>query len=289
MGPTFNRQNGKHRPASANVDANFDVQASDAFLTELSRGVDPSDGSDELAALFLELRTEVEAPMPAAPELPNPGVVDLEQRRARRGSDYRDTDKHERRFRTRPWLAGVVGAAAATVVVAGTGAALYNATPGSALWGPSEAVFGERTNSIEFASALDEIEDKTQSGDIAGARVLIEQLRESLNQERSDRSKSSQRDGVAPVAPNSTTTATVSHQPQPTEKPAAPAEAATVTVTPEPVTQTVTVTETAAAQGGVDRETSSSVNAPLTTSTIPTTTKTLGAPQPTPPAAQSSQ
>lgn len=287
MGPTFNRRHGKHRAASADVDANFDVQASDAFLTELSRGIDPSDGSDELAALFLELRTEVEAPMPAAPELPGPCVVDVEQRRAQRGGGFRDTDKHERRFRTSPWFAGVVGAAAATVVVAGTGAALYNATPGSALWGPSEAVFGEGTNSIEFASALDEIEDKTQSGDIAGARVLIEQLRESLNHGRSDRSKRSQRDGAAPVAPNST--APVSHQPQPTEKPAAPVEAATVTVTPEPVTQTVTVTETAAAQGGVVRETSSSVKAPSTTSTIPTTTKMLGAPQTTPPAAQSSQ
>ena len=39
----------------------------DAFLTELSLGNDPSDGADELAALFLELREDVERQMPAAP------------------------------------------------------------------------------------------------------------------------------------------------------------------------------------------------------------------------------
>lgn len=300
MGPKFTGPGEQHRTHDADVAASMDeLQASDAFLTSLSRGVDPSNGSDELASLFLQLREEVEAPMPAAPALPGdapteefPGIASLEEKRAKRGRHSLENSKRSeraKRFRTNPWMAGVVGAAAATALVAGTGTALYNATPGSALWGPSTAVFGERTNSVEFASALDEIESMTQSGDIAGARVLIDQLRESLNQDRSERSKRPQRDGEAPAAPNGTATVTVSHTPQLEEKPAATEQPATVTVTPAPVTQTVTVTEMAPAPGGRGTGASSSVHAPSTTSTIPTTTKMLGAPQTTQPETQSSQ
>ena len=265
-----------------------DRLASDAFLTDLSHGVDPADGSDELAALLLDLRDEVEAPMPPAPELPgeavteeNPAVDSLDERRNKRGK--------KSGFRTSPWLAGLVGAAAATVMVAGTGAALYHATPGSALWGPSEAVFGDRTNSVEFASALDEIDSKTESGDIAGARVLIDQLRESLNQDRSERTKQDKDGAEAPVVHHKDTV-TVTNAPKPEDKPkpaAEPEKPETVTVTPEPVTQTVTVTETAPSQGGRDTESSSSVRPTSTTPTIPTTTKQLGAPQQ--PDARSSQ
>lgn len=299
MEPKFTGRGGQHRADDADVAASMDeLKASDAFLTSLSRGVDPADGSDELATLFLQLREEVEAPMPAAPEIPGvsgvsidtqssaateefPGVASLGKHRAKRGRHETERSGRAHRFRTNPWLAGVVGAAAATVMVAGTGTALYNATPGSALWGPSEAVFGDRTNSVEFASALDEIDSMTQSGDIAGARVLIDQLRESMNQDRSERAKRPQRDGAAPAAPNGQATVTVSHTLQPEEKPAAPEHPATVTVTPAPVTQTVTVTETAPVQGGRGADSSSSVNAPSTTSTIPTTTKVLGTPQAT--------
>ena len=39
------------------------VLADDAFLDELARGVDPSDGADELAGLLLGLKAEVEAPI----------------------------------------------------------------------------------------------------------------------------------------------------------------------------------------------------------------------------------
>lgn len=293
MEPKFTGRGGQHRAEDADVATRMDdLLASDAFLTALSRGSDPSNGSDDVAALILQLREEVEAPMPPAPELPEPatdefqGVVSLKERRGRHALPQSERGQ---RFRTNPWLAGVVGAAAATVVVAGTGAALLNATPGSALWGPSEAVFGDRTNSVEFASALDEIDSMTESGDIAGARVLIDQLRESLNQDRSERAKHAQRDGAAPVAPKGTATVTVSHTPQPEEKPAAPENQATVTVTPAPVTHTVTVTETAPAPSGRGTETQSSVHAPSATSTIPSTTKILGSPQPTQPEAQSSQ
>ena len=289
MEPKFIGRSGRHRAEDAADTANMDeLLASDAFLTDLSRGVDPADGSDELAALLLGLRDEVEAPMPPAPELPgeavteeNPAVASLDERRNKRGK--------KAGVRTSPWLAGLVGAAAATVMVAGTGAALYNATPGSALWGPSEAVFGDRTNSVEFASALDEIDSKTESGDIAGARVLIDQLRESLNQDRSERTQQDKDGAEAPVVHHKDTV-TVTNAPKPEDKPkpaAEPEKPETVTVTPEPVTQTVTVTETAPSQGGRGTESSSSVRPTSTTPTIPTTTKQLGAPQQ--PEAHSSQ
>lgn len=298
MEPKFTSRGGHRNAGDADYTANMDeLSVSDAFLTDLSRGVDPAGGSEELAALLLELRDEVEAPMPAAPDpadFPelfgedfggntgstseavteeNPAVVSLDQRRAKRSrhSHAAATTGKGRSFRTNPWLAGLVGAAAATVMVAGTGAALYHSSPG----GPSESVIGERTNSVEFASALDEIDSKTESGDIAGARLLIDELRDSLNQDRTERAKQAEDDGEAQVV-KAPSTVTVTPDPKPEEQPVKEAKPATVTVTPEPVTQTVTVTETAPSSGGNGGETSSSARS---TSTIPTTTKQLGAPQ----------
>lgn len=37
----------------------------DAFLSDLSRGIDPSEGTDELAGLLLALREDVEKQMPS--------------------------------------------------------------------------------------------------------------------------------------------------------------------------------------------------------------------------------
>ena len=131
----------------------------DAFLTALSRGEDPSGGSDPLAAMLLELRDDVHQEMPPAPVVKTPA----------------------RHKRPHPLLAGLVGAAAATVIVAGSGAALYNATPGSPLWGASTAVFGERTSVVELASTLEELEVASAKGDVEGARNLLNQARALVN------------------------------------------------------------------------------------------------------------
>ena len=53
--------------------------ADDVFLTELSRGVDVSDGEDPLADLFLALRDEVESDMPPTPALANLGIDDSDE------------------------------------------------------------------------------------------------------------------------------------------------------------------------------------------------------------------
>ena len=88
----------------------------DAFLTTLSEGTDPSDGGDELAGLLLELRGDVEKQMPPAPLIEGaeeePEVISLGAARRRR---------------SKPFMHGLIGAAAATLLIAGTGAVVVNA------------------------------------------------------------------------------------------------------------------------------------------------------------------
>lgn len=140
----------------------------DAFLDDLSRGVDPTGGTDPLAELMLTLHHEVTAPMPPAPSLDdllpeeNPAVASL--------------DAH-RRHRVSPWMSGLVGAAAATMLIAGTGGAVYNASPGSPLWGTKTAVFGEHAAVVDLASALEEVDKRHSEGDVTGAMEVLEQAR----------------------------------------------------------------------------------------------------------------
>lgn len=139
----------------------------DAFLTSLSRGEDPSQGKDELAQLLLELRSEVNAQIPPAPVIDGAGdssaVVPLASKRRNR--------------RPKPWMAGFVGAAASAALIVGSGAAIYGAEPGSALWPVSAAVFGDRTAVVELAGTLEEMQSATESGDEDRARELLGQAR----------------------------------------------------------------------------------------------------------------
>lgn len=196
---------------------NYGYNSDDEFLTALSRGTDPSDGSDQLAALFLELRDDVERPAPEAPQLD--GVAEVASLDTRR------------RNKMNPWAAGLIGAAASAAVVAGVGT----------------MVAPKPVDTVEFASALDEIEVKTENGDIEGARALIEELRAKLANERSGKDKNRDDEPVkdAPVAPVPGGKETVTVTAEPKKEGERPAK--TVTVTPEPVTETVTVTESAPA------------------------------------------
>lgn len=140
----------------------------DAFLDDISRGIDPTGGKDPLAALFLELHHEVNAPIPAAPNLDDllpaapTEVISLDQHRRRRVS---------------PWMSGLVGAAAATMLIAGTGGAVYNANPHSPLWGVKTNVFGEHAAVVDLASALDEVDKRHAEGDVDGAMEVLDQAR----------------------------------------------------------------------------------------------------------------
>ena len=253
----------------------------DELLTGLSRGVDPSDGDDALAGLLLGLREEVNADMPAAPDLSvllpdaggngddtdpgttefapitapvggsaeadeaaeksaGAGVIPLGSRRSKGVRRGAGTGAGGRR--SHPFLHGLVGAAAATLVIAGGGAAIYNADADSPLYGLSTTLFGKTDNAsvVELASTLEEVDSRTASGDVEGARELLEQARAMLaemdERQRNSAPRSTNAPAPAPVTETATatTTATVTE----TNTPPAP------TPTPETVTETAIRTQT---------------------------------------------
>ncbi|MBC3179015.1 hypothetical protein [Corynebacterium lujinxingii] len=184
-----------------------DYARDDALIDELARGVDPSGGTDPLAAALLALKDDVDRPMPAPPAVvQEPATVaSLDQARARR------------RPTSNPWVAGLVGAAAASTVILGTGAAVLSAENSS-----------NETTMVELATTLDELEAANESGDEAAARELLEQARGLL---ANIKIRESRHGGAhATPAPRTVTaTTTVSEVPEvttrPHEQPSSPAPA----------------------------------------------------------------
>lgn len=203
----------------------------DAFLSDLSRGIDPSEGTDELAGLLLALREDVEKQMPPAPVIEGadeePAVISLADRRRRR--------------RSRPLLSGLIGAAAATLVIAGSGAAIYNATPGSPLWGISSTLFSDRAAVVELAGTLEEMDSLAAEGDMDGTRQLLEEARRLLR----DGDNRDPRTGE-PTAPG-TTTSVVQNPTTATTTVTRPEDVPAEPSAPETVTETAVVTETSVA------------------------------------------
>ena len=192
----------------------------DAFLTELSKGTDPSDGQDDLAELLLELKGDVDKQMPPAPLVEGadaePEVIDLGQARKRR--------------RGGPIVHGLIGAAAATLVIAGAGGAMLHA-------GTFDN--GDKTRNVELAGTLEEMESRAAEGDIEGARELMKDARAKLDEAEGKEEKA--------IAANREAEQKRSAQPKPT--PHTVTETATETVAeeasqPEQQPEQVTVTET---------------------------------------------
>ena len=208
----------------------------DAFLTTLSEGTDPSDGGDELAGLLLELRGDVEKQMPPAPLIEGaeeePEIISLGAARRRR---------------SKPFMHGLIGAAAATLLIAGTGAVVVNAGPGSPLYGVNQSLFGADEHDVsvvELAGTLDEMEKRSAQGDMDGTRQLLEEARKMVDQAKRER------EAEAPRTTKQQPSATVT-QTQTVEKPAPveeqqPPEPETVTQT-ETAVSTVVVTRTVSA------------------------------------------
>ncbi|MBK4158064.1 hypothetical protein GWO56_00270 [Corynebacterium macginleyi] len=204
----------------------------DVFLTELSQGKDPSHGCDELAGLLLGLKGDIDKQMPPAPRVDGvedePEIISLDKVRSRR--------------RNRPVMHGLIGAAAATVILAGAGGVMAN----SGLFDrPDE------TRNVELASTLDEMESRAAEGDVGGARELMKEARAKLEnaeskeenaitaKEEAEKKRSAR---PKPVTVTATVTETVSSQQQ--VKP----ESAPKTVTETQYqTSTVLVTEQAPA------------------------------------------
>ncbi|MCG7291466.1 hypothetical protein MHJ98_03730 [Corynebacterium afermentans] len=153
---------------------------SDAFFDALMLGDDPSAGTDPLAAALLDLKADVDRPMPPAPQLftentqPSGNVASLEEKRAKKA-----------KRRVSPWLSGLIGAAAATVVCVGTGAVLFESD-----------TTDEDTTVVELATTLDELEVASESGDAAAARDLLEQARD-LVATIQERERRAARDGAS--------------------------------------------------------------------------------------------
>ncbi|MDY5784568.1 hypothetical protein [Corynebacterium sp.] len=217
------------------------VMDDDAFLTALSRGENTRD--DELGELFLALRADVERPMPSAPLVGEPGEHEESSEPAGAESNVASLDSARSRRRVSPWAAALLGAAASTVAVVGSGAALYGATPGSPLWGASTAVFGDRAAVVELAGTLEDLDAANKSGDADGARKLLEQARLLVN---SIQNPSKDEHHPTPQTTTSVATESVTVSPdRPEPAPAAPvepvpAEAPSVATATETETATVT-------------------------------------------------
>ena len=193
---------------------------SDAFIEALMLGDDPSAGNDPLAAALLKLKGDVDRPMPPAPQL---YVEDSQSVGNVASLDEKRAEKAKRRVS--PWLSGLIGAAAATVVCVGTGAALFE-----------DGAQGEDTTMVELATTLDELEAANESGDAAAARDLLEQAR-GLVATMQERERRAARDGASAtvtetktVTEAATEASTVpaegasSERPAPEQVPAPPAQ-----------------------------------------------------------------
>lgn len=228
---------------------------SDAFIDALMLGDDPSAGTDPLAAALLDLKADIDRPMPPAPQLftehaqLSGNVASLEEKRA---------EKAKRRVS--PWLSGLIGAAAATVVCVGTGAVLFD-----------NGAADEDTTVVELATTLDELEMANESGDAAAARDLLEQAR-GLVATMQERERRAARSGAsATVTETKTVTEAV------TEAPAVPAEgASSVRPAPEqvpaPPAQQPTQAPQAPAQRGPGQGRPSQSAQPTPSSAQPSTT-----------------
>lgn len=203
----------------------------DAFLTELSQGKDPSNGNDELAGLLLGLKGDIDKQMPPAPRVEGvagePEIVSLDKARSRR--------------RNRPVINGLIGAAAATVILAGAGGVMANS-----------GVFDrpDETRNVELAGTLDEMESRAAEGDIEGARELMKEARSKLKEaegkEENAISAKEEAEKKRSARPKQTTVTETATETAPGQQPQDKPEPAPKTVTETQYhTSTVVVTEQA--------------------------------------------
>ncbi|MCQ9342526.1 hypothetical protein [Corynebacterium kozikiae] len=243
---------GKPFSAARHLD---ELHADDALLTAIARGEDPTFGSDPLAAALLGLRKEVAKDMPPAPNLADFGF-DLSDRsdHSDRGdrSDSSAVSQNQdaqvvplqaRRRRVGRVASGLIGAAAATLVIAGGGSMIYSATPGSPLYSANQAVFGSNDAVVQLASKLEAADSLNARGDVEGARQVLaeaEALLEQMSQRQREQAQADLERAQAAIPQTVTEVRETTVTPEP-GAPETVVEKITETVTE---TKTVTVTQT---------------------------------------------
>ncbi|MCS4489565.1 MULTISPECIES: hypothetical protein [unclassified Corynebacterium] len=254
---TSRRHRGDQSGAS---DVNFtELRATDEFVDAISSGVDPSNGTDDLAGNLLAFREEIYRDIPRTPSVRELGVIpaqddptsvfppisthlfapEVDSALAEETS-AEVIDLGHRRYKFGRIASGLVGAAAATLIIAGGGITILNADETSPLYGLYQQLFGttDQAAVVELASTLEEVDSRNNLGDTEGARQLLEQARsivERLNdsnraQARIDIEKRTVTVTVTPPPVTEVTTTTVTLTPEPSVKPHSPA----TTVTPSP-------------------------------------------------------
>lgn len=263
----------RHEPSDLAVQR-ADLQACDTLLTRLSHGNDPSYGSDPLLASLVSLRDEVatnaehsevpdvlallgDVPVEinghAAEAHAEPGGADTEE-----GAHVVSLARHRKQKQRPQWVSTLtgtaVGAVAASAMILVGGSAVYNADPGTSLWGARLAVFGEpNTQMVELTSTLEEADKLRGSGDIEGAKRLVAQARELIayldqrdqaearkHVEHADTVLNSEKPEPLIVVTTTTTTETISPSRTRTAQPSGQTVTETSTVM-ETVTSIVTV------------------------------------------------
>lgn len=219
----------------------------DAFIDALSKGIDPSDGTDKLAGLLLTLRDEINAPVPPAPAVPEhlirsscddkTTVFPVVAKEAASGAPTPvgdlDSRRKQRNSKHSGWFGhGLIGAAAATLIIAGGGALVHSAQPGDPLWGVNQVLFSDHAAVVELTATLEEADSRNAEGDVQGALKLLEQAK-AMAQEMNAKDRAAA--GPTPVV--ATETATVTATATKTVQQTLPPVTAVVT-------QTVTVTHT---------------------------------------------
>lgn len=227
----------RHRAQSGKEDPLLsEIAADDAFLTALAKGQQPKHGADPLADVMLALRSDVHRSMPEAPVLA--GGAERDELAARRSV---------RPARVRPGhLAlglryGLLGAAAAMIVIAGAGITVYNAGEDSPLYGLSAKVFGDRQAMVELAGTLDQADSRVDDGDLDGAMELLDRARGIVSTIDRREASTSETSTNVPASSSEKARSTAASEPggaEPTSEVPRVTETVTVTETPDPITVT---------------------------------------------------
>lgn len=186
------------------------IRADDALIDRLAGGAPVQDADEETTKLLAQLRDEVRADAPEPPTF----LAGEEEHR-----------------RSRPWAAGFLGAAAASMVIAIGGIAVHQS---GVIDGPDDEVI------VALSGKLDEAQAASDSGDANAVRRFLVQARSILSGLAEQRNAEiANNHHQAPV----TETQTVTAQPEaPRERPEP--HLAENPPAPEPETETVTVVST---------------------------------------------